>query len=182
MALRQRGLAGRLKFALETILAVVGVAALAVAAWHHLMPTETSPAPGEGKRVVAFRQVANRICTENRDNMRVAMKVAGSRVKRLSYVARALGWDLNDLESVTAPPVKFDDFLDEVAVRQQLRTEILALQQAIELGEREDEASAIGAIEALGVQSREISREAGIVRCISAAPTAPRLLKRSQRG
>jgi hypothetical protein len=107
----------------------------------------------------------------------VALKEANSRVARLGYVARALGWDLNDLESITAPPVKFDGFLDEVAVRQQLRDELLALQQAIELGNREDQATAIGQIERLGIESREISRETGIVRCISAVPDTRDLLE-----
>ena len=173
---RRLVLASRLKFALESILAIAGAVALALAVWHHFMPTQPAPATGEGKRAVAFRQVANRICTENKINMAAAQKRARTRVERLGYMARALSWDLNDLESITAPPVKFDDFLDEVAVRQQLRDELLALQRAIELGDSEGQAAAIGAIEQLGIESREISREAGIVRCITVVPRTRGLL------
>jgi hypothetical protein len=174
---RQLGYASRLKFALESILAVAGVIALALAAWHHFAPDRPAPAPGEGKRVVAFRQVANRICTENHGHMQVALKEGRSTLERLGYVARALGWDLNDLETITAPPVKFEGFLEEVAVRQRIRDSLLALQQAIELGDREDTAIAVGEIESLGIESREISRETGIVRCMTVVPNTHELLE-----
>src|ERR1700733_90797 len=125
LLLRQRRPFGRLKFTLESILVIAGTVALIAAAWNHFEAKGTATFPGEGKRVVAFRQVTNRICTENRTNMQVAMAEAGSRVERLAYVARALGWDLNDLEGITAPPTRFDGFLDELATRRQLRTEVL---------------------------------------------------------
>ena len=180
LALQQRGLAGQFKFALESILVVAGTAGLALAIWHHFVPDEPAPFPGEGKRVVAFRQATSRVCTENRDNMTRALTEARSRVGRLSYVARALDRDLNDLEGITAPPVKFDSFLEEIAVRHGLRDEFLALQQAIELGRREDQGAAIEKIEELSAESREISRETGIVRCIYAAPSTRELLESAQ--
>jgi hypothetical protein len=125
--------------------------------------------------VVAFRQVANRICTENRGNMHRALKEARSRIERLAYVARALGWDLNDLESINAPPTKFEGFLAELATRRQLRTEVLVLQKSIELGDRGQFSTAIANIEELEAESRELSREVGIIRCIKAAPNAREL-------
>jgi hypothetical protein len=162
--------------ALEWILAIAGTIALVIAVWHHFAPTEPTTYPGEGKRVVAFRQVANRICTENRTNMIRALKEARSRVERLAYVARALGWDLNDLESITAPPTRFDGFLAELATRSQERAEILVLQQAIELGDEDQTSGAVASIRELETESRELSREVGIVRCAKAAPTVHELM------
>jgi hypothetical protein len=171
---RRREVAGRLKFTLEWILAVAGTVALAIAIWHYFQ-SGPETFPGEGKRVVAFRQVTNRICTENRENMHRALKDARSRVERLGYVARALGWDLNDLESITVPPTKFEGFLAELATRRQLRAEVLVLQEKIELGDRDQVSGAIANIEELETESRELSREVGIVRCIRAAPDAREL-------
>jgi hypothetical protein len=169
---RRRRAAGRLKFTLEWILAIAGTIALAIAIWHHFESNGPTTFPGEGKRVVAFRQVTNRICTENRDNMSRGSREARSRIERLAYVARALGWDLNDLESITAPPTKFDGFLAELATRRQLRAEVLVLQKSIELGDQGDVSGAIANIEVLEGEMRELSREVGIVRCSKAAPNA----------
>jgi hypothetical protein len=170
LLLQQRRPFGRLKFTLESILVVAGTFALIVAVWNHFESNEPAAFPGEGKRVVAFRQVTNRICTENRQNMKVALAEAGSRVERLAYVARALGWDLNDLESITAPPTRFDGFLEELAARREMQSEVLALQRSVELGDRGDEALAVESIEGLEEQSRELSRKIGVVRCMSAVP------------
>jgi hypothetical protein len=172
---RRRGAAGYLKLTLEWILAVAGTIALAIAIWHHLESNGPTTFPGEGKRVVAFRQVTNRICTENRENMHRALREARSRVERLGNVARALGWDITDLESITAPPTKFEGFLAELATRRQLRVEVLILQKSIELGDRGQVSAAIANIEELEAESRELSREVGIVRCIKAAPNAREL-------
>jgi hypothetical protein len=176
LLLRQRRPFGRVKFTLESILVIAGTVALILGIWHHFESKNTPTFPGEGKRVVAFRQVTNRICTENRGNMGAALAEARSRVERLAYVARALGWDLNDLEGITAPPTRFDGFLDELATRRQLRGDVLALQRSVELGERGDEAASIANIERLESESRELSREIGIVRCISALPDVRELM------
>jgi hypothetical protein len=59
--------------------------------------------------------------------MRVAVTEDHSRVERLADVARDLGQDLNDLEGITAPPTRFDGFLDELSTRRTLRAEVLNL-------------------------------------------------------
>jgi hypothetical protein len=107
--------------------------------------------------------------------MHRALTGTRSRVERLDYVARALGWDLNDLESITAPPTKFEGFLAELATRRQLRAEVLDLQKSIELGDRGQVSGAIANIEELEAESRELSREVGVVRCMKAAPNAREL-------
>jgi hypothetical protein len=161
---RRRSL-GRLKFALESILAVAGIVALILAIWHHFDAQSTTALPGEGKRVVAFRQLANRVCTENRQNQRRAETDGESRVERLDFAARALGWDLRDLEGIQAPSTTIGSFVAEVKVRAHAKHAVLALRDAIESADGAREAAAITTLRSLEGQSIELSREAGIVRC-----------------
>ncbi len=155
---------------IEAVAAIATVAAIAIGLVNHFTAPGEAKLPGEGKRIVAFRQVANRICTENRQNLHRALAEAGSRLERLGFVARAIGWDVNDLESITAPPTRFDAFVAEVAVRKQVRPEVLALQRAIELGDQGGKAKAIAELGTLESASRELSRESGIVRCMRILP------------
>jgi hypothetical protein len=173
---RRRDLARGALLWIEALAAIATVAIVVISLVDHFAAGgETFP--GEGKRVVAFRQVTNRICTEHRGNLRRALAEARSRVERLGFVARALGWDLNDLESITPPPTKFDAFLAEVATRRRSRTEVLALQQAIELGDQSAQANAIAALEALESESRELSRESGVIRCTEVLPPMRELVQ-----
>lgn len=167
---RRRGIARGALLWVEAAAAVATVAAIGIGVVNHFTSTGDAKLAGEGKRVVAFRQVANRICTENQDNLHRALAEGRSRVERLGFVARAVGWDVNDLESITPPPTRFDAFLAEIAVRKQVRPQILALQRSIELGDQSQEASAIAALEALEAESRELSRESGTVRCVRILP------------
>jgi hypothetical protein len=174
LLLRQRRPLGQLKFVLESILVVAGIVGLVLALWHHFDSQSPTRLPGEGKRVVAFRQLANRICTENRKNQRRAQAQNASRAERLGYSARALGWDLNDLEAITAPPTRFDFFVSEVKVRARAEHGVLALQDAIESGD--GRAEALANLRALESESHELSREAGITRCMRILPPLPRLV------
>ncbi len=155
---------------------VAGIVGLALALWHHFDSQSPTPLPGEGKRVVAFRQLANRICTENRQNQRRAQAQNASRVERLGYSARALGWDLHDLEAITAPPTRFDFFVSEVKVRARAEHGVLALQDAIESGDSVGQAGALANLSALEAESHELSREAGITRCMRILPPLPKLV------
>lgn len=178
LLLRQRRPLGRLKFALESILAVAGIVALILAIWHHLDSRSPAALPGEGKRVVAFRQLANRICTENRQNLGRAEVQKVGRAERLGLYARALGWDLGDLEGVTAPPTRFEFFVAEIKVRARAQDAVLALQKAVESGNRGGEAAALSRLDRLETESHELSREAGIVRCMRILPPVSALVGR----
>lgn len=174
---RSRGIARRTLVSLEALAALITVGAVVVALVNHFNSKPTDVLPGEGKRIVAFRQVANRICTEHRDNVDRALAEAGSRVERLSFLARAIGWDVNDLESITPPPSRSDAFLEELAVRRRAGVQIIELQQAIELHRLERKAHFIAALEALERESIEFSRGAGIDRCMQILPPAPQLVR-----
>jgi hypothetical protein len=62
----------------EAAAAIATVAAVPIGLVNHFTSNPATTFPGEGKRVVAFRQVANRICTENRGNLHRALMEAGS--------------------------------------------------------------------------------------------------------
>lgn len=173
----RRGIARGALLWIEGVAAVATIAVVTISLLNHFSSGAEATFPGEGKRVVAFRQLTNRICTENRGNMHRAIAEAPSRVERLGFMARAIGWDVNDLESITPPPTRFDAFLAEVAARRKARADVLALQRAIELGNRGGEASAIAALEALEDESRELSRESGVVRCIAILPPIQTLVQ-----
>jgi hypothetical protein len=165
---RRRGLARGTVLWIEALAAIATVALVVIGLLNHFT-SGSETFPGEGKRVVAFRQVTNRICAEHRDNLRRALASGSSGVERLANISRALAWDLNDLESITPPPVRFDAFLAEIAARKQAREEVLALQQATELGDQSAEATAIASLEALISESRELAHESGI-RCAEVLP------------
>ena len=167
---KRRHMARGALFWIEAVAAMATVAILAIGLVNHFTSEGQAELPGEGKRIVAFRQVANRICTENRRNLSRALAEPASRVERLGFVARAIGWDVNDLESITAPPTRFDAFVAEVAVRKSVRPEVLALQRAIELGDQARKAAAIANLGAMESKSRELSRESGLVRCMRILP------------
>jgi hypothetical protein len=166
---RRRSLGRGALLGIEALAAIATVAIVVISLVNHFT-TEGESFPGEGKRVNAFRQVTNRICTEHRNNLQRALTDGRSRLERLDFVARALGWDLNDLETITPPPTRFNAFLDELEARRQARTEVLALQQAIEVGDHGAEAKAVAALEAIEMKSRELSRESGVIRCSHVLP------------
>jgi hypothetical protein len=101
---------------------------------------------------------------------------APNRVERLDDVSRAMGWDVNDLESITPPPSRAPAFLEEVSVRRRAGTEVLALQRAVESHDVSAEAREVADLTALESQSRELSRSAGIARCVKMLPAMPLLI------
>lgn len=174
---RRRGVGRGALLWVEAAAAIATVTAVGIGLVNHFTAEPGQEFPGEGKRIVAFRQVANRICTENQGNMNRALAEGRSRIERLGFVARGIGWDLNDLESITPPPSRFVPFLSEVEVRRRIRRAVLALQRAIELGDRSREADALAALEALEAESRELSLEAGLVRCMRILPSISELMR-----
>lgn len=173
---RRRSIARGALFWLESLAAIVTVAAVAIGLLNRFTANPEQHFPGEGKRIVAFRQITNRICTESRGNMQRALAEGQSQVERLGFVVRGIGWGLNDLESITPPPSRFDAFLSELVVRRRVRPTVLKLQRAIELGDRSRSAEAIAALETLEAESRELSREAGLNRCMRILPPLPELM------
>ncbi|MBA3867093.1 MAG: hypothetical protein H0X42_12240 [Solirubrobacterales bacterium] len=172
----RRSTAGRAWRAIEAIGALASLAALTFGVVNHFESGGIEPIPGEGKRIVAFRQVTNRICTEHRQNLQRALAEARNRLERLTFISRAMEWDVNDLESITPPPSRTGPFLAEVSVRRRAGPEVFDLMRAIELHHPTAQANAIAKLEGLEAESRELSQAAGIVRCIRILPATVQLI------
>ena len=83
---RRRGLARGTLLWIEAVAAIATVALVAIGLLNHFT-SGSEMFPDEGKRVVAFRQVTNRICAEHRDNLHRALTAGGSRIERLAFIA-----------------------------------------------------------------------------------------------
>jgi hypothetical protein len=130
--------------------------------------------PFEGKQIVAFRQLSNRICTENHEELEQALPEAHSRVQLLAYLSRGTGWGINDLESVTAPISLTEHFTEEIAVRRQIEEALLDIQRAGETGELAVKSAAIGEVVSAEDAAREVNRELGLRRCAPVLPAKVR--------
>jgi hypothetical protein len=86
---RQRGVARGTLIVLEALAALITIAVVVVGLVNHFDSQSAVAIPGEGKRIAAFQQVANRICTEHRGNVDRALAGANNRVERLSFLARS---------------------------------------------------------------------------------------------
>lgn len=164
---------------IEITAALATIAALGVGLAGHLSDHPSkSDDQGEGKRIVAFRQLADRICSEGRQNEKRAMDVGRTRSERLGFLARAVGWSINDLEGVTAPPAREEPFSAEIGLRRATERTVLALQVALEYGGPRRRTDVVAGLEDLEDRSRELAVEAGIPRCHPVVPSAQLLLRR----
>jgi hypothetical protein len=164
---------------IEIAAAVATIAALGVGLANHLADHSAKPEnQREGKRIIAFRQLANRICSEGRQNERRAMDVGRTRSERLGFVARAVGWSVNDLEGVTAPPAREEPFFAEIALRRATERWVLGLQVALEHGGAKRRTDAVASLESMEDRSRELAVETGISRCHPVVPPPQQLLRR----
>jgi hypothetical protein len=125
--------------------------------------------PGEGRRIVAFRQVADRICEENRGNMHRAFDEARNSSQALAYARRALGWDMHDLTSVTPPPTMIEDFLSELATRRHLQADLRRIKLTGK-NSHQPLLSLTDDIKAAEVESTEISSKLGLPNCGQVLP------------
>lgn len=121
--------------------------------------------PGEGRRIVAFRQVANRICEENTENMRRALRKAGGRIQLLTYLRRAIGWDVHDLTTITPPPTVIEDFLNEVSARRHVGADLRQLKRAAANYQPEADARILLDLRRTEADSAELSGALGLPRC-----------------
>jgi hypothetical protein len=158
--------------ALGTIASVIAIIQFGTGAFKS---GDHTSATAEAKQIVAFHQVSNRICTENQQDLERAVPEAHSRVQLLAFLSRGVGWGVNDLESVTAPPSLAGPFAEEIAMRQKLQADLLELQRTSELGDLESKEQAGAAIAGAEESAREIEHELGLRRC---APMLPNKVRR----
>jgi hypothetical protein len=163
---------------IQALAAIATLVAIGIGLLNHFGGDHHSSLPGEGERVVAFRQLADRMCTESQENQHRALGKRATRVARLGFAARAVGWNRHDLESITAPPSMVESFIAEVKTRARGERILLALQSALESGDRTGEASTVAKLNSLETESREFSRESDTNRCAHMLPPVRRLLRR----
>jgi hypothetical protein len=156
----------------EFFTAVVTAAVVLAGVFHHFFDGGRGQRsyPGEGRRIVAFRQVANRICEESTDNMGRAVNQAKSPSQLVSFLHRAAGWDLHDLTTVTPPPTMIEDFLDEVALRRHARADLAQLEAATSDHNRTAESKIAVDLRRTEAESAEASGTLGLSKCTRILP------------
>jgi hypothetical protein len=174
-----RGLPRRATAGVEFFTAVVTAAVVLAGVFHHFFDTGEGQRsyPGEGRRIVAFRQLANRICEENTGNMNRALRDAESRPQLLSYMQRATGWDTHDLTAITPPPTMIADFLEEVALRRHTGADLGQLQSAAKSQNVAAEAQITADLKSTEAASAELSGTLGLPNCTRILPPAGRYAK-----
>ena len=104
---------------------------MAIGIVNHLVPQHSKPVLPEGRQIVAFRQLANRICAESTQNMKRAFAAARPRIELLGFLSRATSWDVEDLTSVTPPPSRAAAFAAEVSGRRRIAGDLLDLREPL---------------------------------------------------
>jgi hypothetical protein len=157
--------------ALSVIASLIAIGGLAFAIYKATTGNkDPESTPFEAKRIVAFRQLSNRICTENRVALEQALPEAHSRIQLLAFLSRGTGWGINDLESVTAPASVAEHFTEEIALRRRIRKSLLDTQRASETGELAAKSDAMARIVSAEEAATKTNRELGLRRC---APVLP---------
>lgn len=160
---------------LQVAAAVITIAVVAIGILDHDFGSQHGqPVLREGKQIVVFRQLANRICTENTQNMKRARVAARSPIELLAFLSRAISWDVGDLAGVTPPPSRAAEFAAEVSSRRRIAGDLLDLQRAVETGDMANKASAVVKLKVAKTRSAELGRSLGLERCTMVLPPLPR--------
>ena len=174
-ASRWHRLASGMPTTLGVIASVIAIGGVTLGIYKALTASgDSASAASEAKQVVAFHQVANRICEENQQALERAVPEANSRVQLLAFLSRGTGWGINDLESVTAPPSLAAAFTEEISLRRTIEEALLEQQQAGETGDLVSKAEAVGAIGAAEEAGTEVDHELGLRNCSPVLPSKVR--------
>jgi hypothetical protein len=161
---------------LGAVASLIAIGGLGFAALKALTTGDSASATVEAKQLIGFRQVADRICVENRQALERALPEARSGVQLLSFLSRGTGWGINDLEGVTAPASLAGPFADEIGVRRRIQEALLEVQHAGETGERTVKAEAVAAVYAAEEAASEVGDELGLEKC---SPVLPAKVRRA---
>jgi hypothetical protein len=159
---------------LGIVASVIAIGGLAVGAVKALQSDPGRPVLPEGRQIIAFHQVASRICTENTRALRRAFPAARSRIELLAYLSRATGWGIDDLSGVTPPPRMEAGFAEEIENRRSIERDMLDLQKTIETGDQTGKARIGVELAADEVLARDLSHSLGLPRCAPVLPSQAR--------
>ncbi len=155
---------------LGTIASVIAIAGVGIAAYRALQPSQSQATLPERRQVVAFHQVANRICSENMQAMDRAFPAARSRSELLAYLSRATKWGIEDLSGVIPPSSVAMDYVGEIEDRRHIAGELLDLQRAVESGDKAGRARVQAKLANGEARAIELNRSMRLIHCAPALP------------
>jgi hypothetical protein len=155
---------------LGTIASIIAIGGVAIGAYKALQSNDGTPALPERRQIVAFHQLSNDICSDNRRTMKSAFPAARSHSELLAYLARATNWGVGDLSGVTPPSTLAVTFADEIQDRRKIVGDLLDLQRAFELGNETAQARAKVKLAGAEAEATELNRALGLTKC---APVLP---------
>lgn len=156
---------------LGTIASIIAIGGVAIGAYKALQPSDGQPTLPERRQIVAFHQLANDICSDNKRAMKRAFPAARSHSELLAYLARATNWGIGDLSGVTPPPSLAAAFADEIQNRRDIAGYLLDLQRAFELGNETTQARVKARLATAEARATGLSRALGLAKCAPVLPT-----------
>jgi len=158
---------------LGVIASVLAIGGVAIGVLRTLQPGDSARALPEGAQLIAFHQLANRICVENAQAMDRAFPAARSRSELFAFLARATNWGVRDLSSVTPPPSMAEAFADEIWNRRGVAADLLDLQRAFEIGDKAGQGRAKAKLATAEAKGDELNRSLGLAKCAPILPSLP---------
>ena len=156
---------------LGTIASVIAIVGVGIAAYRALQPSQSQATLSERRQIIAFQQVANRICSENMQAMNRAFPAARSHSELLAYLSRATKWGIEDLSGVVPPSNVATDYVDEIEDRRRIAGELLDLQRAIEGGDEAGRARIQAKLADGEARAIELNRSMRLIHCAPALPS-----------
>ena len=168
---RLKPLLNKTPVTLGVIASLIAIGGATVAVVHAVTPGNSQSQLSDKRQLVAFRQVANHICTENRQALHRALLEARSNIELLAYLARGTNWGVGDLSGVTPPASVAGTYPAEVAVRRHIANALLNLQHAVETGDQTARTAAEIELAEGEAEAGELSRSLGLPRCKRVLPS-----------
>jgi hypothetical protein len=156
---------------LGTVASIIAIGGVAIGAYKALQPSGGKPTLPERRQIVAFHQLANDICSDNKRAMERALSAARSHSELLAYLARATNWGVGDLSGVTPPPSLATAFADEIQNRRAITDYLLDLQRAFEIGNESDQARVKVKLASAEARAIELNRALGLAGCAPVMPS-----------
>jgi hypothetical protein len=156
--------------ALEVVAAVASIVVVGIGLIDRLTPSASAPALPEGRQIVAFRQLASRICVESAQSMRRAFEGARTQSEALGSLSRATLSGVDDLSGVTPPPSQAEAFARYVLMRRHIASQLLDLQRTVEIGDKVSQVKVEANLVEAEARSSALSRSLRLKRCTPVLP------------
>jgi len=156
---------------LGTVASIIAIGGVAIGAYKALQPSGGQPSLPEGRQIVAFHQLANDICSDNKRTMKRAFPAERSHSELLAYLARVTKWGIVDLSGVTPPSSLAAAFAVEIQNRREIAGYLLNLQRTFEIGNKTAEARVKALLAATEAHATQLNRVLGLAKCVPVLPS-----------